>query len=130
MGLPRRAIVALRKPSGHCGIKKTYHKLAARFYWPKMRADVRQFVKKCKLCQQCKAANGPPLGLMTPKEAELTPFLSLAIDLIGALPMTLSRHRYILIAVDYATKFVIAKPLRTATAQTVVDCVEKYILLR
>lgn len=115
--------------SGHCGAQKTFHKIAAHFYWPKMREQVRNFVRKCKLCQKCKASNTSPYGLMVPKEAKTTPFLSLACDLLGPVPMTRNRNRFILIIVDYASKFVIARPLKTATSKTVIAALKEHVCL-
>lgn len=36
--------------SGHLGVYKTYSRLAQHYYWPKMRRDVSNFVKKCVPC--------------------------------------------------------------------------------
>jgi len=37
--------------SGHLGARKTFQKIAAHFWWPKMQAEVFGYVKKCIFCQ-------------------------------------------------------------------------------
>lgn len=33
-----------RAQAGHFGVKKTYHRLAETYYWPRMHADVVEYV--------------------------------------------------------------------------------------
>ena len=47
------------------------------------------------------------------------PFDRLALDIVGPLPKTSRGHRYILVLVDYATRYPEALPLRAATAKAV-----------
>ena len=47
------------------------------------------------------------------------PFDRLALDIVGPLPKTSRGHRYILVMVDYATRYPEALPLRAATAKAV-----------
>ena len=47
------------------------------------------------------------------------PFDQLALDIVGPLPKTSRGHRYILVMVDYATRYPEALPLRAATAKAV-----------
>ncbi|XP_037797715.1 uncharacterized protein LOC119592892 [Penaeus monodon] len=37
--------------SGHLGVKKTYYKILAHFYWPKMKRDVSSYCQSCHICQ-------------------------------------------------------------------------------
>ena len=48
-----------------------------------------------------------------------TPFDRIALDIVGPLPKTSRGHRYILVLVDYATRYPEALPLRAATAKAV-----------
>lgn len=40
--------------AGYGGVKRTLVRLAAIFFWPKMRASVERFVATCITCQQTK----------------------------------------------------------------------------
>ena len=37
---------------GHQGIKKTYERVGAQFFWPGMHADVDRYCKSCDICQR------------------------------------------------------------------------------
>ncbi|UYV84812.1 K02A2.6-like, partial [Cordylochernes scorpioides] len=39
---------------GHSGFLRTYHKLRQRFYWYKMKNDIRSYIASCPVCQQVK----------------------------------------------------------------------------
>jgi hypothetical protein len=39
---------------------------AKRFSWPRMRAAIQRYVKKCLVCQRTKAARHKPYGLLQP----------------------------------------------------------------
>ena len=115
--------------SGHIGIAKTFHKLADRFYFPKMRQEIKKFVTSCHVCQQYKISNLGPAGHMSIRDPVLKPFSMVCADLAGPLPMSPEKFRYILVIVDLATKFVIAKPLRTATASSITKVFQEDLVL-
>ena len=48
-----------------------------------------------------------------------TLFDRIALDIVGPLPKTSRGHRYILVLVDYATRYPEALPLRAAVAKEV-----------
>ena len=50
--------------AGHQGRENTYSRAARMYYWPKMYEAVRRYVKRCRVCQQTKAEQRPPAGLM------------------------------------------------------------------
>ena len=52
--------------AGHLGHAKTYERLARRFWWPGMRADVLQFCSRCIPCQQNKTSRNAKQGVMHP----------------------------------------------------------------
>jgi hypothetical protein len=39
---------------GHFGHDKTFAKLSESYFWPGMRADVKKFVDRCRICQHLK----------------------------------------------------------------------------
>lgn len=46
------------------------------------------------------------------------PFQRIALDFVGPLPLTESKNRFILVCVDYATKYPIAVALKNQEAET------------
>ncbi|KAI3742689.1 hypothetical protein L1987_60382 [Smallanthus sonchifolius] len=52
---------------GHSGVTRTYQRLSATFYWKQMRADVKDFISHCQICQQTKPSFLAPSGFLFPK---------------------------------------------------------------
>jgi hypothetical protein len=83
------------------------------YWWPTMNKDVHEFCWTCDLCQQTS-------NLLTQNMVKLItimleePFQKWGLDFIGPIKPTsqYSSIRYILIAIDYATKLVEATTLR------------------
>ena len=102
----------------HLGVQKTYDRIAARFYWPGIRKAVEDF---CRCCEACQKTSPRPVqrNPLIPLPIIGTPFDRIAMDIVGPLPKSSRGHKYILVIMDYATRFPEAIPLRTATAKTV-----------
>ncbi|KAJ9565613.1 hypothetical protein OSB04_001579 [Centaurea solstitialis] len=96
---------------GHAGTGKTVAKvLHSGFYWPTIFKDAEVFVRKCDRCQRTgniSRRHEMPLNYIL--EVEL--FDVWGIDFMGPFPSSYS-NRYILVAVDYVSKWVeaIASP--------------------
>lgn len=58
------------------------------------------------------------------------PFAVWGIDLIGELPMARGGAKYVIVAVDYFTKWIEAEPMATITSAKVVSFVIKNIICR
>ena len=82
--------------------------------------DIKHFVTSFKICQLRKSQPyaSPTERYGTPVEA---PFVRLAVDIIGPLKPTKNHNRYIIVAVDYFTKWPEAKALATITSQDVTE---------
>jgi hypothetical protein len=48
--------------AGHLGAWKTFLKIAANFWWPRMRTQIFDYVRKCDLCQRAKPAQDTGVG--------------------------------------------------------------------
>ena len=74
--------------AGHPGAATTFFSVRTRYWWPKMKDWIQQYVKGCGTCQQNKTdthPRKPPLYPITPK-TEATPFSTIAMDWITKLP--------------------------------------------
>ena len=80
------------------------------YYWPTIKVDTVQFTKRCLKCQESAHVPKAPLRelgrLISP-----WPFSMWGMDILGPLPMALGRTKYLLVAIDYFTKWIEAKPL-------------------
>ncbi|KAG8233233.1 hypothetical protein J437_LFUL012438 [Ladona fulva] len=61
------------------------------------------------LCQMRKKPSEQPFGLLQPIPIVEKPNAVLGIDLVGPLPCTADGNKYLLVCVDYATRWVVAK---------------------
>ncbi|UYV84885.1 K02A2.6-like, partial [Cordylochernes scorpioides] len=102
---------------GHFGIRKTLAKARERFCWPESRADVEKW---CRNCTQCSARKGPT----TRYKGKLkiynvgAPFERIAIDVVGPFPKSDLGNKYILVIMDYFTKWPVAVPIPDQEAST------------
>ncbi|CAF1183413.1 unnamed protein product [Didymodactylos carnosus] len=91
--------------SGHFGKRKTLHRLYSRFHWQGMRKDVENYIHSCDTCQRCKATTQKLAGKMISNVVH-EPWYTIGIDITGPLPRTKRGNEYILVVVDYFTKWV------------------------
>lgn len=102
----------------HLGVQKTFDRVVARFYWPGVKGAIEQFCRECPECQ--KTAPRPNFrNPLVPLPIIGTPFSRIAMDIVGPLSKSSRGHKYILVIVDYATRYPEAIPLRTANAKNV-----------
>ena len=103
---------------GHFGGQRTAAKvLQSGFYWPSLFKDAHQFVSTCDKCQRMgniSRKDEPPMHPIL--EVEL--FDLWGIDFMGPFPASYN-NLYILLAVDYVSKWVEAIPTRTNDAKVV-----------
>ena len=108
--------------SAHGGVSNTEKRLLALFYFPKMRQKVKRFVKSCHECQmtsQVKTRDRVPLQQMDVSASHA--FEDCSIDIVGELPVTQRRNKYILVVVCNVTKFVHAMPLTNIRSETIAE---------
>ena len=115
--------------SGHMGITRTLTKIAQRFYWPKMALDVYRHVQTCQSCQGRKGVPKKPAGKLLSIKVD-RPFEKVGIDLLGPFPLSKKGKRYIIVAVDYLTKWVEVQALPTGKANGVAEFFVNQIFLR
>ena len=114
---------------GHFGGQRTAAKvLQSGFYWPSLFKDGHRFVFTCDKCQQMgniSRKDEPPMHPIL--EIEL--FDLWGIDFMGPFPASYS-NLYILLAVDYVSKWVEAIPTRTNDAKVVAQFLRSNIFSR
>ena len=114
---------------GHFSGERTAHKiLQSGFYWPTIFRDCAEWVKMCDRCQKIgniSSRNEMPLrGIMVVQIFDVW-----GIDFMGPFPPSFG-NLYILLAVDYVSKWVEAVACSRNDANTVVAFLQKNILSR
>ena len=110
---------------GHFGAKKTAEKvLQCGFYWPTLFKDAHEF---CKCCTRCQHVGRITRRNMMPLHPILTVeiFDVWGIDFMGPFPNSFG-NLYILVAVDYMSKWVKAVASRTNDNKIVVIFKREY----
>ena len=115
--------------AGHLGVTRTLSKVYRRFSWPKMSQQVSQYVRSCQDCQTKKGLRSRPAGLLSPIRSS-EPFERIGIDLIGPFPLSRGGNRHVVIAVDYFTKWVIAKAVPSKETIHIVDFFVRRLVLQ
>ncbi|RDX67749.1 Tf2-11, partial [Mucuna pruriens] len=101
----------------------------AGYYWPTMRNDCLNFVRRCDTCQRfAEGHKAPPERLhsvMIP-----WPFHKWGIDILGPFPIAPGQLKFLIVAVDYFTKWVEAEPVATISVERIKRFLWKKIVCR
>ncbi|XP_071929727.1 uncharacterized protein [Coffea arabica] len=114
---------------GHFGPKRTAHKvLESGFYWPSLFKNAYVFCKSCDRCQRvgniARKDHMPQVPMIFVEIFDVW-----GIDFMGPFPTSFD-FLYILLAVDYVSKWVEAKATRTNDSKVVADFIRSNIFVR
>ena len=98
--------------AAHGGYFKTYNRISATYYWPRMSREIKNFVNTCDVCQKTKPRKHAPVGLLQPIPIPTQPFEVVTMDFIPELPLS-NGFDNILVIVDKLTKYAIFIPTTT-----------------
>jgi hypothetical protein len=114
---------------GHYGAFCTHAKIwQSGFFWPTMYQDTKDYVRRCNSCQRNRNMNSRnAMPLTTNLQIEL--FDVWRINYIGPFPKS-GNFEYILVAIDYVSKWVEALPCRSADHKSSIRMFEETIFLR
>ncbi|GER42984.1 pol polyprotein [Striga asiatica] len=112
---------------GHFGGRKTALKvLQLGLFWPTLFKDAYIFCKSCDRCQRIENI-GPRNEMPLVNNVHVEMFYVWGIDLMGPFPKSFG-FEYILLAVDYVSKWVEAIPTRTCDAKMVIKFLQGHVL--
>jgi hypothetical protein len=114
---------------GHGGVDKTVAKISqSLLWWPTMHKDAHQFVAQCDRCQR---SGGITKRDEMPQQSvlEVEPFDVWGVDFMGPFVSSCG-NLYILVAVDYVTKWIEAIPSPTNDHKVVLKLLKKIIFPR
>jgi hypothetical protein len=96
---------------GHIGVRALAAKVFRQgFYWPSIVDDAAKLVKTCQACQKFSPntqALSQPTQLITPS----WPLQRCGIDIVGPLAIAQGNYKFTVVAIEYFTKWIEAKPL-------------------
>ena len=101
----------------------------AGYFWPTMQKDAVELVKKCDKCQRFGNVQHIPRELLTSISSPWL-FSTWGIDIVSPLPRGKKQVKFLLVAIDYFTKWVKAEPLVVITEGKIQIFVWKNIVCR
>ena len=114
----------------HMGHKSLVRKIIrAGYFWPTMQQDAAEFVKRCDSCQRYGNVQRVP-GEKMMTISSPWPFAQKGIDIMGPLPQGKRQVKFLLVAIDYFTKWVEAEALVMIIEAKVQNFVWKNIVCR
>lgn len=116
--------------AGHLGFQRTYSVIRCRFYWPKMRKDIKKYCASCVHCQKRKASTMAKQGLIQPLPIAEEVFDTLGLDLMTKLPKTSTGYTTILVCVDHLSKYVIAVPMKDEQTETILHTFFTHVIAK
>jgi len=85
----------------HCGQKTLVARvIRAGFYWPTIRQNCAEYVKKCQNCQK----NGPLIHQLSVSLQAIQfpwPFAKWGMDIVGLFPPVSKQRKFLIVAIDY-----------------------------
>ncbi|GKA74495.1 reverse transcriptase domain-containing protein, partial [Tanacetum coccineum] len=99
------------------------------YYWPTMHTDARKLIRECNDCQVHRPIPRNPQQNLTPITSPW-PFYKWGIDIAGPFPEGPGKVKFLIVVIDYFTKWIEAKPVTTITGNQVKKFVWDNIVCR
>ena len=114
----------------HSGSRPLVHKLVrAGYYWPTRQKDAEAYVKSCEKCQRFSNIIRQPAEELTKMTAPW-PFAQWGLDIMGPFPTAVRQLKFLVVGIDYFTKWVEAEALATITEKNIQSFVWRCIICR
>ena len=89
---------------GHSGVHATMARISGVVYWKRLKKQVRQFMRGCAVCQQCKYDNTAYPGLLQPLPIPTKVWTDISMDFIDKLPKFTGKDT-IMVVIDRLSKY-------------------------
>ena len=114
----------------HSGARSLVNKLIqVGYYWPTMQKDTQTYVKTCDKCQRFSNIIRQPFEELSPVIAPWL-FAQWRLDIMGPFPVAVRQLKFLVVGMDYFTKWVEAEALATITEKNIRSFVRKNIICR
>jgi hypothetical protein len=106
---------------GHPGIARMKGKCRETIWWPGIDADVERHVTDCTACVISGKSVRPSPGPLQPVKLPTGPWRKLSLDIAGEFMAAPRQHRFMLVAIDYYSKWPEAVTCESVTSSTVIS---------
>lgn len=114
---------------GHLGFDRLLHQVRKVSYWPKQRFYVKNWIESCLECckrNRCKV----PKNLPNIVSDIFYPMERIGIDIVGPMPVSSNRNKFILVICDYFTKYCEAIPMKDQESVKIIKKLFKHFIAR
>ena len=116
--------------ASHVGARTLAQKILRQgYYWPTVMKDAEAYVSKCERCQLYSRIPRAPAEPLTNIVAPW-PFAQWGMDIVGPLPAATRQRRFLIVAIDYFTKWIEAEPTASITGRTIQKFFEHSVVCR
>ncbi|GJW68624.1 reverse transcriptase domain-containing protein [Tanacetum coccineum] len=132
---PLQANYVLREiHEGSCSMHACLRSVVAKslrlgYYWPTMHADARKLIRECTSCQVHRLVPRNLQQKLTPITSPW-PFYKWGIDIAEPFPEGPGKFKFLIVAIDYFTKWIEVKPVATITGAQIKKFVWDSIVCR
>ncbi|KAL2247804.1 UNVERIFIED_CONTAM: Retrovirus-related Pol polyprotein from transposon [Sesamum indicum] len=130
-----RAMYVMREiHEGSCGNHSGARSLAQKvmrqgYFWPTLVEDSKNLVRKCESCQKYASLIHQPAAPMEPIKIAC-PFDQWGIDIVGPFPPAQAQKKFIIVAVEYFSKWVEAEAVAKISEKEFINFIWKNIICR
>lgn len=115
--------------AGHFRGPQSYARIAQVYWWPNMHREVNKWVAGCQECGSRKARPREVIPPLRPiKGGEVGD--RWALDVAGPFPLSTGGVRFVIAAVEYVTRYAVARTVREHKAECVAQFIMEEIVLR
>ena len=107
-----------RPEAGHGGVDRTAERVQMAFWWPAIRYDCQEFIKKCTICQTARTTKAAPAELI-PLPITTRPGERVHMDLFGDLRSSSGGNKFIVVITDSFSKWTEVVPIPNKSAEEV-----------
>ena len=104
--------------AGHKAFECTLDSIRAKYHWIGMQSEIYEFCRSCDACQTFNYSNFQNVAPMKPIQLVNGPMQMIGIDYMGPFKESISGNVYIVLAVDYWSKYCFAEATKTFDAET------------
>ena len=113
---------------GHLGSTFTKRRIRESFWWPGMDADIDEHVKNCVTCMMADKTLKVVTPPLIPVECPKGPWVKAGVDVLGPYQCLPGGARYIIVMIDYCSKWPEIKLVREVNTRTVIDFMREIFL--
>jgi hypothetical protein len=106
---------------GHVGINNTWYKVKLRYHASNLFDKVKEVLKVCDTCQFRKKKPARRTVYAKPISSGSCPFHMIGVDAVGPVIKSQEGNKYILVAVDYLTRWPIAQAVKEISEETTAE---------